>query len=225
MTYQPKVYKKSGGDELVVASGGKITIESGGELELADGATLDVGDGLSEPSDITLADGKIIVGDGDGLGAAVTPSGDVTITNAGVTAIGAGKVTSAMLENGAGLAALVAAGLGASDAYDNTTDGAQELVAANSALDGDRAVMIIVTVDEAFVTDEANTQTVFTIGQTGAATKFMANTVLVDATAGSVFVAAGILTEETALLVTGTPASGTGTGGVSVTVLLLPVAV
>lgn len=34
-TYQPKVYRKQGGDELVVASGGKINIESGGTLELA----------------------------------------------------------------------------------------------------------------------------------------------------------------------------------------------
>jgi len=33
-TYQPKVYRKQGGDELVVASGGKITVESGGELDL-----------------------------------------------------------------------------------------------------------------------------------------------------------------------------------------------
>jgi hypothetical protein len=31
-TYQSKVYKKVGGDELVVASGGQITVESGGIL-------------------------------------------------------------------------------------------------------------------------------------------------------------------------------------------------
>ena len=36
-TYVPKIYKKSGGDELVVASGGTITVESGGALVL--GAT------------------------------------------------------------------------------------------------------------------------------------------------------------------------------------------
>lgn len=30
MTYQPKVYRKQGGDELVIASGGKITVETGG---------------------------------------------------------------------------------------------------------------------------------------------------------------------------------------------------
>lgn len=32
MSYQPKVYRKQGGDELVVASGGKITEESGGAI-------------------------------------------------------------------------------------------------------------------------------------------------------------------------------------------------
>lgn len=31
-TYQPKVYRKQGGDELVVASGGVITIEAGGYI-------------------------------------------------------------------------------------------------------------------------------------------------------------------------------------------------
>lgn len=32
MTYQPKTYRKQGGDEFVVASGGRITIETGGEI-------------------------------------------------------------------------------------------------------------------------------------------------------------------------------------------------
>jgi hypothetical protein len=31
-TYQPKVYRKQGGDEMVVASGGAITVETGGTL-------------------------------------------------------------------------------------------------------------------------------------------------------------------------------------------------
>jgi len=30
VTYQPKVYRKQGGDELVVASGGVLNIETGG---------------------------------------------------------------------------------------------------------------------------------------------------------------------------------------------------
>lgn len=40
-SYQPKVYKKQGGNELVVASGGKITVESGGEIEYQSGSTKD----------------------------------------------------------------------------------------------------------------------------------------------------------------------------------------
>jgi hypothetical protein len=32
MSYQPKVYRKQGGDELVVAAGGKITVEAGGAV-------------------------------------------------------------------------------------------------------------------------------------------------------------------------------------------------
>lgn len=32
MTYQPKVYRKQGGDELVVASGGTLAVDSGGAV-------------------------------------------------------------------------------------------------------------------------------------------------------------------------------------------------
>ena len=45
----------------------------------------------------TLGSGKIIVGDASGVSQAVAMSGDVTIGNTGVTAIGASKVTNAML--------------------------------------------------------------------------------------------------------------------------------
>lgn len=36
-TYQPKTYRKQGGDELVIASGGTLTVESGGVVSLASG--------------------------------------------------------------------------------------------------------------------------------------------------------------------------------------------
>lgn len=49
----------------------------------------------------TLADGKILLGNGSNVATAVTPSGDVTMTNAGVTAIGTNKVTAPMLADGA----------------------------------------------------------------------------------------------------------------------------
>ncbi len=52
------------------------------------------------PLNQALANGKIYVGNGSGIGTAVTPSGDVTMSNAGVTAIGALKVLNAMIANG-----------------------------------------------------------------------------------------------------------------------------
>ena len=47
--------------------------------------------------EIALADGSVLIGNASGVAAANTLTGDVTTTNAGVTAIGANKVTKAML--------------------------------------------------------------------------------------------------------------------------------
>lgn len=44
-----------------------------------------------------IASGKFYVGNGSGIGTAVTPTGDVTFDNTGAFSIGAGKVTNAML--------------------------------------------------------------------------------------------------------------------------------
>jgi hypothetical protein len=148
-------------------------------------------------------------------------TGDITITNAGVTAIGAGKVTAAMLANGAGLAALVAAGLGESAAYTKATDGAQVLYDQDATA---RTVLIIAVVTEAFADGDGG-QTVFTIGEVDTATKFAAGAKFTGATLGSVFVFAGSITANKDLIVTGTPATGTGTGALSVTALILPEAV
>ena len=40
MNYQPKTYRKQGGDELVVANGGAITIEPGGKIQSPDGSVI-----------------------------------------------------------------------------------------------------------------------------------------------------------------------------------------
>jgi hypothetical protein len=63
-TYNPLVYRKQGGDELVVANGGTITIESGGTLSIEDGANalveanIDFGDGellrFGDSDDVTM---------------------------------------------------------------------------------------------------------------------------------------------------------------------------
>jgi hypothetical protein len=46
----------------------------------------------------SLTDGQILVGNGSNVAAAVAVTGDVTISNAGVTAIGANKVLNAMVD-------------------------------------------------------------------------------------------------------------------------------
>lgn len=56
MTYQPAVYRKQGGDELVVASSGKITVDSGGVI-------------VNTPQSLGVAD----------VATAITPSGNTIL--------------------------------------------------------------------------------------------------------------------------------------------------
>lgn len=55
---------------------------------------------LFSSGNLTLANGNIFVGNGSNQAVAVLPSGDVTITNAGVTTIGTGAVTSTKIADG-----------------------------------------------------------------------------------------------------------------------------
>jgi hypothetical protein len=117
-----------------------------------------------------------------------------------------------------GLDAIVTAGLGASGAYASTTDGAQTLLEADSAA---RVVILTCVVTEAFA-DGTGGQPTFTVGETDTATKYAATTVFADAALGAVKVLAGTLTADKALLVTGVPATGNGTGAIAVSALVLP---
>jgi hypothetical protein len=53
-TYQPAVYRKQGGDELVIASSGLLTVESGGEIEMETGSSMTFASG----SGLALASGS-----------------------------------------------------------------------------------------------------------------------------------------------------------------------
>ena len=44
-TYQPKVYRKQGGAEFVVANSGYMTVESGGQVDVESGGHIDIEDG------------------------------------------------------------------------------------------------------------------------------------------------------------------------------------
>ncbi|HPC33974.1 MAG TPA: hypothetical protein PL061_13540 [Syntrophales bacterium] len=281
-TYQPAVYRKQGGDELVVADGGKILVESGGTIEVESGGTMTIADGAFAVGDLALttgsiiigaaskgsaldakgdgeiligngttaamksvsgdatlantgeltigakkvtaakiaiADGKIFIGGADGAAAEQTLTGDVTVTNAGVTAIGAGKVTNAMLANGAGVAALLTAGLGGSVSVTKTDAATTTIVAAHDTKD--RACLVLVVVDETYDVGTGTLPTV-KIGEDDNIEKAMAATVLDTEAAGTVLAFAFTNTATKKIIVTTTAAVGDATGGCSITVLAIP---
>jgi len=281
-TYQPAVYRKQGGEELVVADGGKILVESGGTIEVESGGTMTIADGAFAVGDLALttgsiiigaaskgsaldakgdgeiligngttaamksvsgdatlantgeltigakkvtaakiaiADGKIFIGGADGAAAEQTLTGDVTVTNAGVTAIGAGKVTNAMLANGAGVAALLTAGLGGSVSVTKTDAATTTIVAAHDTKD--RACLVLVVVDETYAVGTGTLPTV-KIGEDDNIEKAMAATVLDTEAAGTVLAFAFTNTAAKKIIVTTTAAVGDATGGCSITVLAIP---
>ena len=70
-------------------------------------ATTAYADAQAALGDTTLTDGKVWLGNGSNAKAEVTLSGDVTMSNAGVTAIGSAKVSLAMMKNQAANTVLV----------------------------------------------------------------------------------------------------------------------
>lgn len=69
VTYTPKVYRKQGGDEQVVASGGTITIESGGVIAVAAVGGLKIGGenvGVATIADVTASAAELNLLDGAG---------------------------------------------------------------------------------------------------------------------------------------------------------------
>ena len=166
-----------------------------------------------------IADGKVLIGGADGAGAEQTLTGDVTVTNAGVTAIGAGKVTNAMLANGAGVGALLTAGLGGSLSVTKTSAATDTIVAANATKD--RAVIVLVIVDETYAIGTGTLPTV-KIGEDDAIEKAMAATVLDTEAAGTVLAFAFTNTATKKIIATTTAAEGDATGGCSIIVLALP---
>jgi len=100
-----------------------------------------------------------------------------------------------------------------SEAYAKTASGADVLIA---AADGDRIVIIVATVTETLADGDGG-QPTFSIGETGAATKFAATTVFASGTAGDVHVLQGTLSSGKDLIVTAVAGTGTTeTGAIAV---------
>lgn len=80
-TYQPKTYRKQGGDEYVVADGGLLTVESGGEVTVESGGTLTLDSGSVLASRAAVAIQQPAIG--------------ATITNYGISSVGTSSGTTA----------------------------------------------------------------------------------------------------------------------------------
>ena len=79
-TYQPKVYKNSGGNNLVVASSGTITVESGGIVNVESGGSI----ALASGGTLTYASGAYQAVPYQTLGTSQTAT---PVTNYGLTAL------------------------------------------------------------------------------------------------------------------------------------------
>lgn len=216
------------GAALDAKGDGKILIGNGttaamqtvsGDVTLANTGAVTIGAKKVTAGMTAIADGKILIGGAGGAGAEQTLTGDVTVSNAGVTAIGAGKVTNAMLANGAGVGALLTAGLGGSLSVTKTSAATDTIVAANATKD--RAVIVLVIVDETYAIGTGTLPTV-KIGEDDTIEKAMAATVLDTEAAGTVLAFAFTNTATKKIIATTTAAVGDATGGCSIIVLALP---
>lgn len=125
----------------------------------------------------------------------------------------------ALASSSAGLAALLASGLGASAAFAKTDAATTTLMAADATKD--RACLVVVHVDETYDIGTGTLPTV-KIGEDDTVEKCMAATVLDTEAAGTVLVFAFTNTATKKIIVTTTAAVGDATGGCTVTVLAIP---
>jgi hypothetical protein len=237
-TYQPKTYRRAGGDESVVADGGKLIIESGGTIEVESGGILSIADGALAAADIALAEGNVLVGNSAGKAVALSAktttailigngttitsaamTGDVTMSNAGVTAIGANKVTNSMLAAGAGVGALLTAGLGGSHSVLKTDAEVHTLLTLNAAKA--RACIVLVVIDETYAAVGGVAPTI-KVGETDDDNLCFDVGVITNQAAGTVLAFAFTNTANKAIIITTTAATVDATGGCSVTVLAIP---
>ena len=151
-------------------------------------------------------------------------TGDITINGSGQAAIGPNKVLSSMIANGAGVAALLAAGLGGSAKVLKTSAGAIPCLTPNPTQD--RACIVVLVVDETYDEGTGTLPTVLLAyadpDHLETAVILMANTVLTNQVAGTVLTFAFVLPAVYTLGVGATAKVGDATGGCSVVAWALP---
>lgn len=252
LTDSPANYTSAGNKILKVNNAGNAVefVELSGDVTINASGVSTIGSekvltAMIKDGDVTLAkleslaDANIVVGNGatPSRPTAVAVTGDVHISNTGVTTIQTDAVETAMIEDGAvtsdklaagaGLAALFTSGNGANISYTkeaNTDNGTSSTVLAVDETT-ERTALVMVHVDETFDNGDDGSQPTFELKiQDGAV--FAATSDFTGATAGTVKVYGVSVTQSKEIEITAVPAGvasdGNQAGGITVTVLAVP---
>jgi hypothetical protein len=130
------------------------------------------------------------------------------------------SITAAKLANGAGVSAILTAGLGGSQTVVKTDTATKTIVAAHGTKD--RAVLVVAVVTEAFATGDTS-RTLVSVGEDDTVTKLWGNSTFPNGLAiGTVLVGCFTNLATKKIIITSVAAVGTGTGGVAITAIAIP---
>lgn len=157
-TYQPKVHRRQGGDQLSVASGGVLDIESGGALKLAGTQVTATADELNSVADLT---GRVV--------AVPAASTSLALT----AALHAERLVVLPIITGAGLTITLPAATGTGNKYTILNNGVQTVSVTVTALAGDimtglsRGWHLTAGANDAFAPTAADIKYTFNVTTTG----------------------------------------------------------
>ena len=214
-----KNYREQGGDKWVI--GGEQTIENDGKFKVKSGGEADIESG-----------GELKI---DGTAIASTAAEINALYEAGAAKADFEKLAAltasanqlnTLADNIEALAAFVSAGLGVVESVEQADHATTPVEVVGAEEVGNRACLIAAICT---TTVAGDTKPTFNLGEAdGGADKFIAAAILEDATAGDVFISAGVLTDNKAMQMAVTEGdAGEGgaepAGAFDVLVLLLPV--
>lgn len=224
MGYDAKLHHVVIEDELELRAGAKVLNRDGNDVA----AQLDVLDTISS-ADLTKIDGitdgtatasrAVVLDANKHVDEINTASLKLGATGATVAVTATAAQLNALAGASAGIAAVLAGGLGGSASFTKASAATTTLIAANATKD--RAVLVVVVVDETYDIGTGTLPTV-EIGEDDTIDKCMAHTVLDSEAAGTVLVFSFTNTATKKIIVTTTAAVGNATGGCTITAIAIP---
>lgn len=224
MGYDAKLHHVVIEDELELRAGAKVLNRDGNDVA----AQLDVLDTISS-ADLTKIDGitdgtatasrAVVLDANKHVDEINTASLKLGASGATVAVTATAAQLNALAGASAGIAAVLAGGLGGSASFTKASAATTTLIAANATKD--RAVLVVVVVDETYDIGTGTLPTV-EIGEDDTIDKCMAHTVLDSEAAGTVLVFSFTNTATKKIIVTTTAAVGNATGGCTITAIAIP---